>query len=554
MRKIIFFLLFLAQTPAWAGREAIKLLPIQNGGRVKPFDTFAQESLQLLHGKRTLGERPATDIILTLYMVPELWNDKRFISVKNIELKRDLKLEEMENFFSPNELVNSTRLRLVIEKLRSKEAMKEKLNPYYQSIQKLEGQIYLYRAIIGGQAFTLVPPKSGEGTQWLSVFNSAKEFTDLFADMASEFVQSVSHEIKNKDTAATSNERKVTSDKSNVEEKVKAFMAAAKQQNPELYPSERDMKVEVTYNDLHPFKWSWIFYLLAAIFFLFYVMGAKVRPWLYKSGWGLLLAGFFMHCLGFGLRIYITGRPPVSNMYESVIWVSFGTILFSMIIGTVYRQAAVLFGGSLIAVFCLILADLAPTILDPSLQPLEPVLVSNFWLIIHVMTISISYSAFFLALGLGNIGLFHFIRGEDKNKQVIANITNAIYRSIQIGVVLLAAGIILGGIWADYSWGRFWGWDPKETWALIALLGYLAVLHGRIGGWLRNFGMNAFAVIGFSLVIMAWYGVNYVLGAGLHSYGFGAGGIEWVLGFVTLQFLYVTYAVMVRRKAFAVAS
>lgn len=113
-------------------------------------------------------------------------------------------------------------------------------------------------------------------------------------------------------------------------------------------------------------------------------------------------------------------------------------------------------------------------------------------------------------------------------------------------MALLAPGIILGGIWADYSWGRFWGWDPKETWALIALLGYLAVLHGRVIGLIKDFGMVVCAIVTFSLVIMAWYGVNYVLGAGLHSYGFGAGGVEYVSAFVAVHLLFAIFVGVVR--------
>ncbi|MEK7358525.1 MAG: cytochrome c biogenesis protein CcsA, partial [Bdellovibrionota bacterium] len=122
----------------------------------------------------------------------------------------------------------------------------------------------------------------------------------------------------------------------------------------------------------------------------------------------------------------------------------------------------------------------------------------------------------------------------------------SIYRAVQVGIVLLAAGTILGGVWADYSWGRFWGWDPKETWAFISLMGYLALLHGRLSGLVQTFGMMAGAIVSFNLVIMAWYGVNYVLGAGLHSYGFGAGGVEYVGAFVALDLIYVGYVAYIR--------
>ena len=104
-------------------------------------------------------------------------------------------------------------------------------------------------------------------------------------------------------------------------------------------------------------------------------------------------------------------------------------------------------------------------------------------------------------------------------------------------MVFLAGGTILGGIWADYSWGRFWGWDPKESWALVSLLAYLALLHGRLVQWIKPFGMAVGSVMMFFSVIMAWYGVNFILGAGLHSYGFGAGGVEYVLGFLIIHLI-----------------
>jgi ABC-type transport system involved in cytochrome c biogenesis permease subunit len=284
---------------------------------------------------------------------------------------------------------------------------------------------------------------------------------------------------------------------------------------------------------------AWALYLLAAI-----VLAAAWQSGnsiAYKVGWAFVLLGFAFHTYGFGLRMYLTGRPPVSNMYESVIWVSWGAIVFAMLFEWMKKSFFILLSGAVIGVLCLVVADLAPTILDPSLQPLEPVLRSNMWLTVHVLTITLSYSAFFLAWALGNIGLGFILRGQKPTADRPRALSDAVYRSIQVGVVLLAAGTILGGVWADYSWGRFWGWDPKETWAFIALLGYLAVLHGRLVGWVKNMGMMVTAVIAFNLVIMAWYGVNYVLGAGLHSYGFGAGGIEYMAGFVILNLIYVGY-------------
>ncbi len=317
-------------------------------------------------------------------------------------------------------------------------------------------------------------------------------------------------------------------------------------QNPEAYPSDKQIAIEVHYDDFHPFMWAWIMYLLAAI--VISISWQSGRNVLMRGGWTLALIAFALHAYGFGLRIYLTGRPPVSNMYESVIWVSFGVVVFSMIFEFLNKKKFILLAGSSIAVLCLIVGDLAPTILDQSIQPLQPVLRSNMWLTVHVLTITLSYSAYFLAWGLGNIGLFFVLRGEKPTDERPRAFSHSIYRALQVGVVLLAAGTILGGVWADYSWGRFWGWDPKETWAFIALMGYLAVLHARLTGWVQNFGMLVFSVIAFNLVLMAWYGVNFVLGAGLHAYGFGAGGVEYVGAFVALDLIYVGYVVYVKAE------
>ena len=179
-------------------------------------------------------------------------------------------------------------------------------------------------------------------------------------------------------------------------------------------------------------------------------------------------------------------------------------------------------------------------IVSENFSPLQPVLRSNFWLTIHVLTIVASYGAGGLALGLGTIALGYYIFGKyrlpaggvatgaHRPPEQCATLAQYCYRSIQVAVLLLAVGTILGGLWADVSWGRFWGWDPKEVWALISLLIYLAFLHARFAGWLNNFGMIAGTIAGFSMIMMSWVGVNFGLpllsdtgSVGLHSYGAG---------------------------------
>jgi ABC-type transport system involved in cytochrome c biogenesis permease subunit len=223
--------------------------------------------------------------------------------------------------------------------------------------------------------------------------------------------------------------------------------------------------------------------------------------------------------------------------------------------------------ATFIAFFGAAVASYAP-VLDSSFGPLQPVLRDNFWLLIHVLTIVSSYGAGALAWGVANLALGYYLFGRYTPPEPVralghrpadtrsiaagfaprrppeeANLLSGyVYKAMQVAVVLLAAGTMLGALWADVAWGRFWGWDPKEVWALISLLVYLAILHGRYAGMFGNFGLCFGAVLGFSAIIMSWYGVNFVLGVGLHSYGFGQGGQFEVFGAVALNWLYLAAA------------
>ena len=197
---------------------------------------------------------------------------------------------------------------------------------------------------------------------------------------------------------------------------------------------------------------------------------------------------------------------------------------------------AVAFAGTFIAWFF--------PIPGKQFSPLQPVLRDNFWLTIHVLTIVSSYAAGALAWGLGCLSLGHYLLGRYEPRpgggrrppEACAALAGFTYKAMQVAVLLLAAGTILGGLWADVSWGRFWGWDPKEVWALVSLLAYIAILHGRFAGWIGNFGLAAGSVIGAAVIGMSWYGVNFLLGAGLHSYGFGQGGQTEFFAFLLLNF------------------
>lgn len=529
----LFFVLVSPLAFANMGRP-LESLPIQDGGRVKPFATFANETLQVVYGRAKYEGKSATEVIFTWMLVPDHWMQAPVIEIRHAGLKEALQLpvESEVKHYSPQSLMSNPRVGLVLQELNSLRNRGEKPNPYYQAVQRLENQLGLFQAIRTGQAIRLVPDPNSD--TWISIANLQDEkLRTAFTGVTQNFVSLVAKVSEGGKADATLLEAAVENFKS---------MAAA--HAPDKYGNPKKLKWELFLNRVHPFMWAWIAYLLSVIFLVVGQVG-KVS-WAPKASWFFLLTGFFLHTLGMGVRSYVVGRPPVSNMYETVVWVPWGTLLFGMILERFQKSKLLLGASAIVAVFCLILTDLSPTVLDKSLHPLEPVLRSNFWLLTHVLIITISYAAFFLAFAVADVLLFYYLKDEKKYAKEIKSGTNSIYRAIQIGVVLLAAGTILGGVWADYSWGRFWGWDPKETWAFIALLGYLALLHGRLFGWVKDFEMSVGAVVSFSLVIMAWYGVNFVLGAGLHTYGFGAGGVEYVTGFVVAHLLYVAYVSTVR--------
>jgi len=304
---------------------------------------------------------------------------------------------------------------------------------------------------------------------------------------------------------------------------------------PEFFPSEGIVKVELAYVQWHPFRLAWIALIAGlAVLVLAHVFGAG---WRHLVGTVASVAGLAFLIWGMASRVLISGRAPVTNMYETVVWLALGILVFALVFEWRHRCGFYFWSSFPVAIVALMLADSAPTVVSPALEPLVAVLRSNFWLTVHVMTIVTSYSAFAVSMGVAHIVLWNYARGQNdaRNQLLSKYVTNAMH----LGVWLLGTGIVLGAVWANYSWGRFWDWDPKETFSLVAFLGYLATLHGRLFGFWKGVGVAAGSVLSFQLVLVAWYGVNYILSAGLHSYGFGTGNHTWFYGLIGAEVAYV---------------
>jgi len=581
--SVLFLNLFSQNSFALAPGELIRTLPVQDGGRIKPYDSFARETLELIYGKQSYKrnaedsrKEPAYLIVMSFILAPESWVQMPLFEVNHLDVKTRLGLPADGKHFKGDEIFKKEEFANLMQELSDKRESKEKLTPYFQALQRLENQLMVFRELTSGRLLRVTPAGnleaqtsaentadtsktettqalkmgpmgmitgSEDGDKWLSLAELPADLQPYFVEISQKFAQRLGEVASNYE-----NKKNETTAAVAFDDAVLKFQKAVGEKYPDQYVHSQKTSQEVAFNDIHPFRWAYIFYLLAAVVLLFVWIRSMDKGM--TIVWSLVAIGFLIHTAGFGFRVYLSGRAPVTNMYETVVWMSWGAILFAMILEKLYKFKLLLLAGCLVGIVGMVIADSAPAVLDPSIQPLEAVLRSNYWLTVHVMTITISYSAFALAWGLGNLGLIYYALSSNSNAQKYADpikkIATGVYRAMQIGVAFLAPGIILGGIWADYSWGRFWGWDPKETWALIALLGYIIVLHARIVNWLQNFGMIVSGVLTFSLVVMAWYGVNFVLGAGLHSYGFGAGGVEYVSAVVALQFLFVGYVAVAR--------
>lgn len=503
--------------------EALARTPILNGGRLKPMDAFATDAVLFVTGSRQYQGWRNLDLLLSWMSAPHLWESQSIFKISAPDVRKQLLLPADRTRFSANELFHNPQMKQYWESLYQRFEGKEgaKMSPSDQALKRVFDQITFFLNIQTGLAWSLIPtppPNAWDSLEKPRSDEAGKKIRSLFGELVRAYYEGNQSQF----------ERFSEIFRQTVEGAIQNYGAQEKSH----------VELEYLYYRLDLFTWAWIIYLAAALTWTAsFVASSRLKKKFQMPAAALTVTAFLIHILGFIFRCKIAGRPPVTNMYESVIWVSLGAMLFGFIVYWRRKDSIVLCVATYLSAFGLIAGNSAPAIMDPAIHPLVPVLRSNYWLTIHVLTITLGYAAFALTMGLGNVALYHFLRSVPKQDaaqkvqrlQRAQALNDLVYRAMQFGVVLLAAGTILGGVWADYSWGRFWGWDPKEVWALIALLVYLAILHGRFAGWVGPFGYSALTVLGFSSVVMAWYGVNFVLGAGLHSYGFSSGG-GWPVG------------------------
>jgi cytochrome c-type biogenesis protein CcsB len=385
-----------------------------------------------------------------------------------------------------------------------------------KELLKADERLNIAYMVFQGSLLRIFPKPGDKNHRWYAPMAAMKSFPPKEGEMVRLITASYFSSV---DEGIKTGQWKKADDALDVIKKYQYFYGG------KIIPSAKRIEFEIAYNKFQVFDRLVPVYLLAGLLLLVLSFVNIVKPkfslkWPVRITLVVLIAAFFIHTAGLGLRWYIAGHAPWSNAYESILYIAWATVLAGFVFSR--RSPLTLAATSVLAGIFLFVAHL--NWLDPQITNLVPVL-KSYWLMIHVAVITASYG--FLGLGalLGMLVLLLFIlrgkEGHPNMDRAIKELTYINEMTLLIGLGLVTVGNFLGGVWANESWGRYWGWDPKETWAAVTILVYAAVVHMRFIPKLNNaYAFNVAAVLAYSSVIMTYFGVNYYL-SGMHSYAAG---------------------------------
>ncbi len=487
------------------------------GGRMKPVNTFSSELLRKVSKKDSFEEMNSDQAFISMNQFPELWYHIPIIAIKKgndsirnmIGISEDAKYAALIDFFD-----NKGNYKLDKYVL---EAQKQQVNNQFEKdFIDADKKINLLYTALSGQILRVFPIPNDQNNKWVTYLELNQE-TKTSLDTIKNVIPAYFGQLK---IDAPKNNYKLT------ETYIDGLIKYQKKYASKILPSQQKIDVEILYNKINIFEKLFIYYLLAGIVMLLFVI-LKIfysKKWITNSIKLMKLIIFILfitHIIGLIARWYVSGHAPWSDAYESMIYVAFATMFFGFGLG--YKKSDLTIASSAF-VTSMILMIAHWNWLDPNIANLQAVL-NSYWLMIHVAVIVGSYGPFTLAMILGLIALFLMIVTNSKNKEKmqlnIKEITYINEMALTVGLVMLTIGNFLGGQWANESWGRYWGWDPKETWALISIMVYAFVIHARFvpalrGLWVYNF----MSVLAYASILMTYFGVNFHL-SGLHSYASG---------------------------------
>lgn len=512
-----------------------KVLVQDRKGRTKPLYTLSHDVLRKVHRSNRFEGLNAMQVFLGLHYDFRNWKDVPLIKVGHSGL-RDI-VGVSSEYAAVSDLVNmqanSYKLRKHVEEAYSKPSGQR--NKFDKEVIKVDERVNICFMAISGDFLKIFPYRDNTD-KWGKPKDAAQ------------------HTVSRQDSLFVTNILgmfRQAAMKGNSREAIK-YVASIKDYQRKYagyeLPSQRKVRAEVFYYQSRIFERLFPWYAAVGLLMLILIMmrivqGRQSLPWLVRILSGLIALGFAFHTAGLILRWYVSGHAPMSNGYESMIFVSWVIILGGFLF--IRRSKLTLAATAILASLTLMVAHLS--FMDPEITNLVPVL-QSYWLTLHVSVITGSYG--FLGLGaiLGLIiMILYLVVSPSRHDRIIDNIRDLTvinYKSLTIGLYLLTIGTFLGAIWANESWGRYWGWDPKETWSLITIIVYSFVIHSRnIPGFKSLFAFNALSLFAISSVLMTYFGVNYYL-SGLHSY---AGGEPVPIP----AFVYIAVAVVVALTIFA---
>ena len=494
-----------------------KLLIQDKEGRVKPLNTVSSEVLRKISRKNKFEGMNPEQVFLGILVYTEKWLSIPIIKVANPELQSYLGMEGKYIAFDQIVDINTSggyKIGDYVERAYAKKPSSQ--SKFDKEVLKVDERINIFYMIYSGAFLNVFPVPGDENHKWVTSADAAKYFEgdeSLFVKgIFSMYYETVRKAVE-------------TGDWSAADEHLEYILQFQQENGAKIIPSESKINLEIFYNEFSIFKRLAMYYGLIGFILLILHFINILKPKInlkiiVRIASILIVVLFLMHTAGLAIRWYISGHAPWSDGYESLIYIGWATVLSGLIF---YRRSNITL--SVTAVLgSLILAVAGMSWMDPEITNLVPVL-KSYWLIIHVAIITASYG--FLALG-AILGFFNLILMNLKTNKNFERLflTNTelsfiIEMTLIIGLFMLTIGTFLGGVWANESWGRYWGWDPKETWALVTVLVYSFVVHMRfIPGFKGNFAISFAALISYGSVLMTYFGVNYYL-SGLHSYAKG---------------------------------
>jgi len=516
--------------------EAFGSLPVLEGGRVKPIDSLARNSLLMIRGKQSLPYEgrmlSADEWLLDLMFRPQVADQQPVFRIDDPDVLGLIGVKQSANVYYSFQTLGP-HLEEVQKQAQAAQPIEAQKRTRFQSaVINLFDRVYLYYKLRNTMQLAGTPGLAFE-LQLIGTPDAAQRHEDL-AQLAQfrplpplpgqnpDAWQSVGEALRAADRGtmhpnlpllAQASSTYASGDAQGFNAAVKELRARMMAERP-AFVSHADH--EVLFNRAQPFYLGMLLYVAALI--VVFVSWAWKPGILRPTAFSLLAVGALVHTMGLVFRIVLQGRPPVTNLYSSAVFVGWGAVILGLVLERLYRNGFGTAVATAAGFASLIVAQHLGTEGD-TMEMMRAVLDSNFWLATHVVTITIGYSGTFLA---GAIAIGYTIRkhlSPNPDAETTKALVDMAYGVICFALFFSFVGTVLGGIWADQSWGRFWGWDPKENGALLIVLWNAIILHARWAGYVRERGLMAMAIFGNVMTSLSWFGVN-MLGVGLHSYGF----------------------------------